>query len=91
MIIFEVGGIAGLVTDSVTKIRMQSLKRQSQCRTSFNCDYRIFTGEGVLRFWTGTTPRLVRLVVSGFGGIPSRLAEITRSSQVVLSSPCMKR
>ena len=28
-----------------------------------HCAYRIFTEEGVRRFWTGTTPRLARLVV----------------------------
>ena len=43
---------------------MQSLEAKSQYRNSFHCGYRIFTEEGVLRFWTGTTPRLVRLVVS---------------------------
>ena len=43
---------------------MQSLEARSQYRNSFHCAYRIFTEEGVLRFWTGTTPRLVRLVVS---------------------------
>jgi len=46
VVIFEIGGIAGLVTDSVTKTRMQSLKARPQCRTSFHCDYRIFTEEG---------------------------------------------
>ena len=43
---------------------MQSLEARSQYRNSFHCAYRIFTEEGILRFWTGTTPRLVRLVVS---------------------------
>jgi solute carrier family 25 citrate transporter 1 len=43
---------------------MQSLEARAQYRNSFHCAYRIFTEEGILRFWTGTTPRLARLVVS---------------------------
>jgi solute carrier family 25 citrate transporter 1 len=42
---------------------MQSLEARAQYRNSFHCAYRIFTEEGTLRFWTGTTPRLARLVV----------------------------
>jgi solute carrier family 25 citrate transporter 1 len=42
---------------------MQSLEARAQYRNSFHCAYRIFTEEGLLRFWTGTTPRLARLVV----------------------------
>lgn len=42
---------------------MQSLEARQQYRNSFHCGYRIFTEEGLLRFWTGTTPRLARLVV----------------------------
>ncbi|KAF8153944.1 mitochondrial tricarboxylate transporter [Crassisporium funariophilum] len=70
-ITFGIGGIAGLVTVYTTmpldviKTRMQSLEARSQYRNSFHCAYRIFTEEGVLRFWTGTTPRLARLVLSG--------------------------
>ena len=48
---------------SVIKTRMQSLDARAQYRNSFHCAYRIFTEEGILRFWTGTTPRLARLVV----------------------------
>jgi len=48
---------------SVIKTRMQSLEARKQYRNSFHCAYRIFTEEGILRFWTGTTPRLTRLVV----------------------------
>ena len=43
---------------------MQSLEARQAYRNSFHCAYRIFTEEGLLRFWTGTTPRLARLVVS---------------------------
>lgn len=51
------------LSPSVIKTRMQSLEARAQYRNSFHCAYRIFTEEGVLRFWTGTTPRLARLVV----------------------------
>lgn len=44
---------------------MQSLDARAQYRNSFHCAYRTFTEEGILRFWTGTTPRLLRLVISG--------------------------
>ncbi|TFK37546.1 mitochondrial tricarboxylate transporter [Crucibulum laeve] len=70
-ITFGIGGIAGLVTVystmplDVIKTRMQSLEARAQYRNSFHCAYRIFTEEGILRFWTGTTPRLARLVLSG--------------------------
>ncbi|KAF7374978.1 Mitochondrial tricarboxylate transporter [Mycena sanguinolenta] len=70
-ITFGIGAIAGLVTVYTTmpldviKTRMQSLEARAQYRNSFHCAYRIFTEEGILRFWTGTTPRLTRLVLSG--------------------------
>ncbi|KAF5383954.1 hypothetical protein D9757_007353 [Collybiopsis confluens] len=70
-ITFGIGAIAGLVTVYTTmpldviKTRMQSLEARSQYRNSFHCAYRIFTEEGLRRFWTGTTPRLARLVMSG--------------------------
>jgi len=70
-ITFGIGGIAGLVTVYTTmpldviKTRMQSLEARSQYRNSFHCAYRIFTEEGILRFWTGATPRLASLVLSG--------------------------
>ncbi|KAJ3811575.1 mitochondrial tricarboxylate transporter [Lentinula aff. lateritia] len=70
-ITFGIGAIAGLVTVYTTmpldviKTRMQSLSARSQYRNSFHCAYRIFTEEGIRRFWTGTTPRLARLVMSG--------------------------
>ncbi|EKM76588.1 hypothetical protein AGABI1DRAFT_115693 [Agaricus bisporus var. burnettii JB137-S8] len=70
-ITFGIGAIAGLVTVYTTmpldviKTRMQSLEARAQYRNSFHCAYRIFTEEGLFRFWTGTTPRLARLVMSG--------------------------
>ncbi|KAF8877567.1 mitochondrial tricarboxylate transporter [Gymnopilus junonius] len=70
-ITFGIGAIAGLVTVYTTmpldviKTRMQTLEARSLYRNSFHCAYRIFTEEGLLRFWTGTTPRLARLVLSG--------------------------
>jgi len=48
---------------SVIKTRMQTLGARKQYHNSFHCAYRIFNEEGILRFWTGTTPRLTRLVV----------------------------
>jgi len=71
IITFGIGAVAGLVTVYTTmpldviKTRMQSLDARTQYRNSFHCAYRIFTEEGLFRFWTGTTPRLVRLVLSG--------------------------
>ncbi|ETW79809.1 mitochondrial tricarboxylate carrier [Heterobasidion irregulare TC 32-1] len=68
---FGIGAIAGIVTVYTTmpldviKTRMQSLEARAQYRNSFHCAYRIFTEEGILRFWTGTTPRLARLTLSG--------------------------
>ncbi|OCH84535.1 mitochondrial tricarboxylate transporter [Obba rivulosa] len=68
---FGIGAIAGLVTVYTTmpldviKTRMQSLEARQAYRNSFHCAYRIFTEEGFLRFWTGTTPRLARLIMSG--------------------------
>ncbi|KAI5117017.1 hypothetical protein M0805_000001 [Coniferiporia weirii] len=70
-ITFGIGAVAGLVTVYTTmpldviKTRMQSLEARQQYRNSFHCAGRIFAEEGVLRFWTGTTPRLARLVMSG--------------------------
>lgn len=66
---FGIGAIAGLVTVyttmplDVVKTRMQSLEARSEYRNALHCAYRIFTEEGVRRFWTGTTPRLARLLV----------------------------
>ncbi|KAH9996172.1 mitochondrial tricarboxylate transporter [Russula compacta] len=68
---FAMGAIAGLVTVYTTmpldviKTRMQSLDARTQYRNFLHCAYRILTEEGLLRFWTGTTPRLARLVMSG--------------------------
>jgi hypothetical protein len=53
-----------LISHSVIKTRMQSLEARTQYRNSAHCAYRIFTEEGVKRFWKGTTPRLARLSVS---------------------------
>ncbi|GAA5978616.1 hypothetical protein JCM11641_002790 [Rhodosporidiobolus odoratus] len=68
---FGIGAIAGVVTVYATmpldviKTRMQSLSAQTQYRNSFHCAARIFSEEGVFRFWRGATPRLARLVLSG--------------------------
>jgi len=68
---FGIGAVAGLITTyasmpfDVIKTRMQSLEAKANYRNSFHCAYRIFTEDGVLKFWAGTTPRLVRLVLAG--------------------------
>ncbi|GHJ88324.1 hypothetical protein NliqN6_4726 [Naganishia liquefaciens] len=68
---FGIGAIAGIITVystmplDVIKTRMQSLEARSQYRNSAHCAYRIFSEEGVTRFWKGTTPRLARLIMSG--------------------------
>ncbi|GAA5914589.1 Ctp1p [Sporobolomyces salmoneus] len=70
-ITFGIGAIAGVVTVYATmpldviKTRMQSLEARTQYRNSFHCAARIFSEEGVFRFWRGATPRLARLVLSG--------------------------
>jgi solute carrier family 25 citrate transporter 1 len=67
---FGMGAIAGIVTVyttmplDVVKTRMQS-ERASQYRGAFDCAATIFRQEGVRRFWKGTTPRLLRLILSG--------------------------
>ncbi|KAK0738171.1 mitochondrial carrier domain-containing protein [Schizothecium vesticola] len=68
---FAMGGIAGLITVYVTqpldtiKTRMQSIEARSLYGNSFRCASMIFKQEGVLTFWSGALPRLVRLILSG--------------------------
>ena len=68
---FAIGGLAGLVTVFVTqpldtiKTRMQSIEARQQYGNTFRCASMIFKQEGVLTFWSGALPRLVRLVLSG--------------------------
>lgn len=68
---FFIGGVAGVVTVyctmplDVIKTRMQSLEAKSKYCNSFDCAYQIFKYEGIAKFWKGTTPRLVRLSLSG--------------------------
>ena len=68
---FAMGGIAGLITVYVTqpldtiKTRMQSLEARQLYGNSFRCASIIFKQEGILTFWSGALPRLVRLVLSG--------------------------
>lgn len=63
--------MAGIVTVystmplDVIKTRMQGLDARAEYRNFLHCAYRIFTEEGVTRFWKGTTPRLARLSMSG--------------------------
>ena len=68
---FGIGGLAGLITVYVTqpldtiKTRMQSIEARTTYRNSFHCASMIFKNEGVLTFWSGALPRLVRLMLSG--------------------------
>ncbi|KAI5460360.1 mitochondrial carrier domain-containing protein [Mariannaea sp. PMI_226] len=68
---FGIGGVAGLITVYVTqpldtiKTRMQSIEARKMYGNSFRCATMIFKQEGVLTFWSGALPRLVRLVLSG--------------------------
>ena len=62
---------------------MQSLDARGQYRNSFHCGYRIFTEEGLLRFWTGATPRLARLVVRRIIRRPFAVAELTIFTRTV--------
>ncbi|EPX73817.1 citrate transporter [Schizosaccharomyces octosporus yFS286] len=68
---FLVGSVAGIITVYCTqpidtiKSRMQSLTAKQEYKNSFHCAYKIFTQDGILRFWSGATPRLARLILSG--------------------------
>lgn len=68
---FAMGGLAGLITVYVTqpldtiKTRMQSIEARAVYGNSFRCASLIFKQEGLLTFWSGALPRLVRLVLSG--------------------------
>lgn len=77
---FGMGAIAGIVTVyttmpfDVVKTRMQS-ERASQYRGVLDCATTIAKQEGVRNFWKGTTPRLIRLIMSG--GIVFTIYEAT--------------
>ncbi|KAA8898805.1 mitochondrial carrier domain-containing protein [Sphaerosporella brunnea] len=68
---FGIGAVAGLITvyctqplDSV-KTRMQSIEAKQMYKNTIHCAVRMFKEEGLLVFWSGATPRLARLMVSG--------------------------
>lgn len=58
--------------------RMQSLEARQHYKNSFVCAARIFKDEGILTFWSGAMPRLVRLVLSG--GIVFTMCVLIQSS-----------
>jgi solute carrier family 25 citrate transporter 1 len=68
---FGIGGVAGLITVYVTqpidtvKTRMQSIEARNLYKNTFACAATIAKNEGVLTFWSGALPRLVRLMLSG--------------------------
>lgn len=45
---------------------MQSISARKEYRNSFDCAAKIFKNEGLLKFWSGALPRLVRLTVCSF-------------------------
>ena len=47
------------------KTRMQSIEARSLYKNSFACAATIEKKEGILTFWSGALPRLVRLMLSG--------------------------
>ncbi|KAI0104334.1 mitochondrial carrier [Nemania sp. FL0031] len=68
---FGIGSVAGAITVAVTqpldtiKTRMQSIEARQVYGNSVRCAAMIFKHEGILTFWSGALPRLVRLVLSG--------------------------
>ncbi|UZJ53145.1 hypothetical protein CBS101457_002465 [Exobasidium rhododendri] len=86
---FGMGAIAGIVTVYMTmpfdvvKTRMQS-EQASQYRGAFDCVATMFREEGLRRFWKGTTPRLLRLILSG--GIVFTIYEKTLDAMAVLEA-----
>ena len=44
---------------------MQSINARTDYGNSFRCAWLIYKQEGILSFWSGATPRLVRLLLSG--------------------------
>lgn len=47
------------------KTRMQSIEARSLYKNTFACAASIAKNEGLLTFWSGALPRLVRLMLSG--------------------------
>jgi solute carrier family 25 citrate transporter 1 len=44
---------------------MQSINAKADYGNSFKCAWTIYKQEGILSFWSGATPRLARLLLSG--------------------------
>ncbi|TQS38381.1 hypothetical protein Golomagni_01110 [Golovinomyces magnicellulatus] len=68
---FGIGGTAGFITVYATqpldtiKTRMQGIEARNIYKNSFMCAGMIAKNEGILTFWSGAMPRLVRLILSG--------------------------
>ena len=68
---FAIGAAAGTITVYATqpidtiKTRMQAIDCRGLYRNSIDCGVKIFTQEGVLKLWSGSLPRLGRLMFSG--------------------------
>ncbi|KAF8976732.1 hypothetical protein BGZ46_008025 [Entomortierella lignicola] len=80
---FGIGAIAGIVTVYTTmpldviKTKMQGLNAKQLYGGVIDCAWKVFKNEGVLSFWSGATPRLARLSMSG--GIVFSVYESTMS------------
>jgi solute carrier family 25 (mitochondrial citrate transporter), member 1 len=44
---------------------MQSINARTDYGNSLKCAWTIYSQEGILSFWSGATPRLARLLLSG--------------------------
>ena len=64
------------------------LFRSSQYRGVVDCAVQIAKNEGIRNFWKGTTPRLVRLIMSG--GIVFSIYEATLDALNVLENKVEK-
>ncbi|KAF9583474.1 hypothetical protein BGW38_009381 [Lunasporangiospora selenospora] len=68
---FGIGAIAGIVTVyttmplDVVKTKMQGLHARQLYSGVMDCCWKVFKSEGILSFWSGATPRLARLSMSG--------------------------
>lgn len=80
------GGLAGIITVYITmpfdnvKTKLQAFEGGTAYRGSLHCLREIVRRNGVIDLWKGTTPRLVRLSVSGIlsFSIYEQMMELTR-------------
>jgi solute carrier family 25 citrate transporter 1 len=69
---FGIGMVAGTITVyatmplDVVKTKMQGIGAKERYGNSVCCALQVLKEEGLFAFWKGATPRLSRLIVSGF-------------------------